>query len=78
MAPKKASRPPAPKSIVALGDDPALASSDQLGRSYYAFCLEQALMCVHQARLLVKDDPVEENHELPLIEHLLREAWIAT
>lgn len=44
------------------------------GRSYYIFCLEQALVNVKQARALVSGDVVETAHELPKIERLLTEA----
>ena len=47
---------------------------DKLGRSYYCFCLEQALTSIKQARALVSGDATEENHELPRIEHLIQEA----
>jgi len=49
-----------------------------LGRSYYIFCLEQAMSCVEQARMLVVGDIVDENHELQKIETLLDEAIAAS
>ena len=49
-----------------------------LGGSYYIFCLEQALANLQQARMLVKDDIIDDNHELPLIEKLLKEAIAAS
>ena len=48
-----------------------------MGFSYYAFCLEQSLTNLLQARRLVKGDVVDENHELARIEDLLREALAA-
>lgn len=45
-----------------------------MGRSYYCFCLEQALVAVAQARALVKGDQVDTDHELPKIERLLVQA----
>lgn len=51
-----------------------LATFDQMGRSYYIFCLEQALTNIKQARALVSGDIIERNHELPKIERILAEA----
>lgn len=45
-----------------------------LGRSYYCFCLEQALTNIRQARVLVSGDITETNHELPRIEGLIVDA----
>jgi hypothetical protein len=45
-----------------------------MGRSYYIHCLEFALVNVRQARMLVKGDVVDDNHDLPTIEALLQEA----
>lgn len=59
------------KSDLTSGDE---FTRNQLGRSYYCFCLEQALTAIKQARVLVSGDKVETNHELPHIEQLLREA----
>lgn len=50
------------------------ATFDQMGRSYYIFCLEQALSNIQQARAIVSGDVVEKNHMLPQIEKLLTEA----
>ena len=67
-----------PKSVEALDEGTADDwSVDQLGRSYYLFCLEQAIFHVHQARTLVAGDVTDENHELPTIERLLLEAYEA-
>lgn len=54
------------------------ATLDQMGRSYYCFCLEQALVNIQQARALVQGDKVETNHELPAIEHMITEALEAS
>jgi hypothetical protein len=50
-------------------DDP-----NEVGRKSYMFCLDTALNCILQARSMMEGDPVDENHELPLIERLLKEA----
>ena len=50
----------------------------KLGRSYYCFCLEQALSSIKQARALVSGDVTEENHELPRIQNLIAEALEAS
>lgn len=47
---------------------------EYIGRSYYIFCLEQALTNIEQARALVKGDMVDTDHELPKIEDLLKQA----
>ena len=65
-----------PKSIEALGGSSS-ATLDEMGRSYYLYCLETALFAVVQARTIVAGDPVETNHELPLIQQLLLEAYEA-
>lgn len=49
-----------------------------VGRSYYIFCLETAFSAVEQARMLVKGDPVDASHELPLIYQKLQEALDAS
>ena len=51
---------------------------NRVGRSYYIHCLESALEQVLTARMLVKDDITDENHELPTIETLLKEALQAS
>lgn len=51
---------------------------NSLGRSYYCFCLEQAIISVAQARALVRGDVIEQNHELVKIEQLLLEALNAS
>ena len=53
-------------------------SLDSVGRSYYIFCIEQALMNVRQARAIVADDQVDADHELPDIQRLLEEALEAS
>jgi hypothetical protein len=53
-------------------------SLDSVGRSYYCFCLENALTAIQQARALMKGDKVETNHELPKIEQLISEALEAS
>jgi hypothetical protein len=45
-----------------------------IGRSYYCFCLEQALANIKQARALVSGDKTEMSHELPKIERLIADA----
>jgi hypothetical protein len=47
---------------------------EDVGRSYYRFCLFSALNAVLHARALVAGDVVDSDHELPEIERLLREA----
>lgn len=49
-------------------------SLEVIGRSYYLFCLEQALANVLQARALMRGDVIDLNHELPEIQRLLEEA----
>lgn len=49
-----------------------------LGRSYYCFCLEQALSNLRQARMLVVGDVTDENHELQDIELKLMDALKAS
>lgn len=66
---------PTPKSVVAMGD---ISTIDQVGRSYYIFCLETALAAIVNAHTLVTGDPVEDNHELPLIETLITTALEAS
>lgn len=51
--------------------EPEMFDMDAIGKSYYAFCIEQALANVRQARGLVKGDPVDDNHQLPTIERML-------
>jgi len=55
-----------------------LDDRDSIGRSYYIFCLEQALEHIHQARVLVKGDVTDRNHGLPVIERTLVEAIVAS
>jgi hypothetical protein len=62
-----------PKSLPVNPDSP-----ESVGRSYYCFCLEQALMAICHARALVEGDAVDTNHELPLIQRLLQEALEAS
>jgi len=59
------------KSAIAVEDT---LQVNALGRSYYCFCLEQALAAIKQARQLVAGDRVEHDHELPLIEKKITEA----
>lgn len=54
------------------------ADMNQMGRSYYCFCLENALSNICRARALVKGDRVDMDHELPRIETLLRQALDAS
>lgn len=61
------------KTIQPAGREP---TPDELGRSYYLFCLEVAAESVRQARTLVAGDVTDENHELPEIERLLSEALV--
>lgn len=46
---------------------------DEVGRSYYCFCLEQALANVAQARHLSRRPVSFADHRLSAIENLLRE-----
>lgn len=62
------------KSDIAPADTTDL---DCLGRSYYAYLIEQAYTSIRQARVLVCGDIVDSNHELPTIERLLRGAYEA-
>jgi hypothetical protein len=68
---------PSPKSYIDT-TDLSVIDMDQLGRSYYIFCLEQALANITQARMLVAGDVTETNHELPLIQQLITEALDAS
>ena len=61
-----------PKKSQITEDD--TASLNMVGRSYYLHCLESALEQVLQARMLVKGDVTDRNHELSTIERLLSEA----
>ena len=60
-----------PKSSISVIET---ADLNKVGRSYYCFCLEQAIINVKQARALVRGDVTEDNHELPRIIDLLEEA----
>lgn len=53
-------------------------SLNSVGRSYYCFCLEQALTAIVQARALVAGDKTEINHELPSIQKLIQAALDAS
>ena len=75
---RKARKPKSVEALVDMVNAPSDEMADTLGRSYYCYCLESALLAVHQARLIVAGDKVDENHELPLIEQLLVDAWEAS
>lgn len=49
-------------------------SLHSVGRSYYCFCLEQALANISQARVLVAGDVTDSNHELSRIQALIAAA----
>lgn len=51
-----------------------VTSLNSVGRSYYCFCIEQALSAINQARALVNGDVIDSNHELPHIQRLLIDA----
>lgn len=53
-------------------------SLNSVGRSYYCFCIEQALANLKQARALLKGDVIDTNHELARIEVLLSAALEAS
>lgn len=44
---------------------------DEVARHHYRYCLAQALAAVGECRAIVNGDPIDDNHELPLIEQLL-------
>jgi predicted RNase H-like HicB family nuclease len=54
------------------------AGFNEMGRSYYIFCIEQALANVKRARELVAGDKVEINHQLPELQLLLEQALDAS
>ncbi len=55
-----------------------VTSLNSVGRSYYCFCLEQALIAVAQAHELVRGDVIERNHEIVKIRKLLSDALEAS
>lgn len=61
-----------------LDETPGKETVNGLGRSYYCFCLEQAIINVMQAQALVRGDKIEFDHELPLILRKLAEALEAS
>lgn len=61
------------KSIIENPDN-----ANHVGRSYYCFCIEQALANILQARALVKGDIIDTNHELPQIQLALEQALEAS
>ena len=63
------------KSVISVEGTMQLPTLD---RSYYLFCLENALFAIKQARALVKDNIIETDHELPRIEKLISEAYNAS
>lgn len=54
------------------------ADLNAVGRSYYIFCLEQALANIKQARALVKGDVTDSNHELSTIQASIEDAIVAS
>lgn len=63
------------KSAISVEDTLKL---NPLGRSYYCFCLEQALTSIKQARALVRGDVIERDHGLIGIETLIEDALEAS
>ena len=64
-----------PKQVMAVvGMVEDAGSADDVGRFAYISFLQQGLLAVSQARELVKGDIVDENHELPTIQRLFKEA----